>query len=516
MAKSSYDFLFSLIKSLSPSEKRHFRLNASGNYGQEEKLFMQLFNVLDKQKNYDEAKLSEKIPKLKNSQLSNLKANLYRQILSSLRIQQRKNNPIINLREILDFTRVLYDKGMYKASLNMLEKAKKIAKTNQLNTHLYLLLEVERKIESQHITGSTGPKAMELIHETNATLRIMERENDLHNLSIFLYGSYLNHGYVKTKEEFDTLSSIFEERLPKFELSELRFKDKQSLYKSYVWYYSMVHDFANNYKFAKKWLDLFFEYPEMISTQTPNYLKAHHNVLAALYMTQRTDKFDPAYESFCNFEKNHSLNLTQNETSLYQLFKYIHGINAFFISADYHLSKEFTSELVQILETNPYNWDDHRLLVFYYKLGCIYFGQNNLDQAAHFLNKITNDSLPEFRQDIQCYARILNLIVHFDLGNELLVSYKIKSVYRFLLQRNQLQKVLQEIFKFLRRTPQIKEENLKAEFSTLREKLSELKEDPFERRPFLYLDIISWLDSKILSISMQEAIKKNIQGRINN
>jgi len=159
MAKSSYDFLFSLIKSLSPSEKRHFRLSAQGKYGQKEKLFMQLFDVFDKQKKYDETKLAKKIPGLKNSQLSNLKANLYRQILTSLRKQQINNNPIINLREILDFALVLYNKGMYKASLNMLEKAKKIATSNQLNTHLYLLLEIERKIESQHITGSTGPKA---------------------------------------------------------------------------------------------------------------------------------------------------------------------------------------------------------------------------------------------------------------------------------------------------------------------------------------------------------------------
>ena len=453
---------------------------------------------------------TQKIPKLKNSQLSNLKANLYKQLLSSLRTQERKSNPIITLREQLDFAMVLYNKGMYKASLNMLEKAKKIAVSKQLNTHLYLLLEVERKIESQHITGSTSPKATQLINETNNTLNHIERENDLSNLSLFLYGTYLKDGFVKTKEELDQITKVFEERLPKNEVSRLGFKEKQSLYKSYVWYYNMIQDFANNYKFAKKWLDLYDEYPEMISTQTPNYLKAYHNVLAALFMTNRQDKFDPAYQSFCQFEKKHNTNLTQNEFSLFQLFKYIHGLNSYFISGDYHLSKEFTKELVSALNTNPYNWDDHRILVLYYKIGCIYFGQNDLDQSAHFLNRITNDVLPEFRQDIQCYARILNLIVHFDQGNELLVSYQIKSVYRFLLKRNQLQKVLQEIFKFLRRTPQIKEENLKTEFKILRSKLNELKEDPFERRPFLYLDIISWLDSKILNITMQEAIKKNM------
>ncbi len=510
MAKSTYDFLFSLIKSLSPSEKRHFRLSVNPTIGGEETLYMQLFSVLDKQKTYNEEKLTQKIPKLKSSQLSNLKANLYKQLLSSLRVQERNNSPMINLREQIDFALVLYNKGMYKASLNMLEKAKKIAHAKELSSHLYLILEVERKIESQHITESMSSKATQLIQETNTTLLGIERENTLSNLSLFLYGLYLNHGFVKTKAELVKITNAFEDQLPEVDISTLGFKEKQSLYKSYAWFYTMVQDFANNYKFAKKWLDLYEEYPEMVNPQLPNYLKAQHNVLAALYMSQRQDKFNPAYETYCKFEEDNSFILTQNEHSLFQLFKYIHGINSYFISGNYHLSKDFALELVSILETNPYNWDKHRIVVFNYKLGCIYFGQNDLDRSAHFLNKVTNDVLPDFRNDIQCYARILNLIVHFDTGNELLVSYQIKSVYRFLLKMDQLQKVLLEVFKFLRRTPHIREKELKKEFTDLRDRLSELKEDPFERRPFLYLDIISWLDSKILNITMQEAIKKNM------
>jgi antitoxin component YwqK of YwqJK toxin-antitoxin module len=144
---------------------------------------------------------------------------------------------------------------------------------------------------------------------------------------------------------------------------------------------------------------------------------------------------------------------------------------------------------------------------FNYKIGCVYFGAGDIDNAINFLNKITNQVIPNFREDIQCYARILNLIAHFELGNDLLVSYQIKSTYRFLLKAKENSKVLDEIFSFLRKTPRMLESELKSEFEALKEKLEEIEKEKYERRPFLYLDIISWLDSKIHNRSMAESIR---------
>ena len=41
------------------------------------------------------------------------------------------------------------------------------------------------------------------------------------------------------------------------------------------------------------------------------------------------------------------------------------------------------------------------------------------------------------------------------------------------------------------------DEPLKARFRALRENLIPLAKDPYERRAFIYFDIISWLESKI-------------------
>ena len=79
------DSLFILIKSLSKSEKRQFKLYVGRLVGNSEAKFLQLFEFLDKEKTYNEAAIL-KSGIVTKTQLSNLKAHLYRQLLISLRL----------------------------------------------------------------------------------------------------------------------------------------------------------------------------------------------------------------------------------------------------------------------------------------------------------------------------------------------------------------------------------------------------------------------------------------------
>jgi asparagine synthetase B (glutamine-hydrolysing) len=73
--------------------------------------------------------------------------------------------------------------------------------------------------------------------------------------------------------------------------------------------------------------------------------------------------------------------------------------------------------------------------------------------------------------------------------------------------------VQKEILKFIRKIPRIKKENLKNEFIELRDNFLKLREAPFEKRPFLYLDIVSWLESKIEHRAIQDIIREKFLDR---
>ena len=58
------------------------------------------------------------------------------------------------------------------------------------------------------------------------------------------------------------------------------------------------------------------------------------------------------------------------------------------------------------------------------------------------------------------------------------------------------------------------EKSIKAEFVKLKNALVKLQEDPFNRKAFVYFDIISWLESKIESRSVQEIIKEKVRNKL--
>ena len=396
----------------------------------------------------------------------------------------------------------------------MLEKAKKAALTKQNYTLALNIINFERHIEAQHITGSMSGKATEIKELSEEIVRKVTTQNDLSNFSLSLYGFYLRYGYVKDKKDFRFVKEYFDSNHPKVAIQQLDFYEKLTLYQSYVWYYNMTQEFQNYYRYATSWVRLFEENEEKKFTDTAIYLKGIHNELNALFMLERHDKFAPLLDKLIQLRENEKLINNHNLESLLTLISYLHGINDIYLTANYKDGVHYIKPLEELLESNKYHWDLNRIIVFYYKIACVYFGNDDWEKTILYINKIINNYYPDFRADIQCFARILNLIAHFELGNDLLVSYQVKSVYRFFIKMEDMGEVQREIFSFIKRIPTMREADLMREFKTLKNKLLVHKRDPFERRPFLYLDIISWLESKMKGTTMEEAIKANIQKRI--
>ncbi len=515
MPKQQTDYLIELIRTLTKAEKRHFRLLVKRNQANEELLFLQLFDLLDKQKRYDEALILRKIPAIKKRQLSNLKAHLYKQLLLSLRLLYRPHNTDMEIRERLDYARVLYNKGLYRQSLEILDKAKIAAQNARLNALALEILGFEKLIEGQYITRSIDTRAETLAQESREQSMQISRTHEFSNLSLQLYGLYLKMGLVRTQEEKDFVHDFFQKRLPKHDLRELGFYEKLYLYQAYDWYSLMNQDIHLYYKYARLWVELFDEYPEMVNLQTPLFLKGLHNLLNSLFMAGRYDRFMEVLERLERFELKNSDKPANNVEGLFYLFKYIHRINLHFIAGTFSEGTAVIPDLDKLLNENPYNWDTHRILVFRYKIASMYFGAGENERAIDYLNEIINQKQPDFREDTQCFARILNLLAHVELGNETLVTYQVKSVYRFLNKMKDLHQVQREILKFLRKLPQIYEYELKDEMIKLRDSLKQLEDHPYEKRPFVYLDIISWLESKIEGRTVQEVIRDKFLKRNN-
>lgn len=509
MPKQQTDHLFQLIKSLSKSEKRNFRLYVNRLKSGEGTKFSQLFDILDKQEEYNEQEILNKASSIKPQQLSNLKAHLYKQLLKSLRLKNLNSDIEISIREWIDYARVLYNKGLYQQSLRVLEKAKGMAEANRKNILHMEIVDYEKLIELQYITRSIGNRADELTSEIQEVSRKIHSAQTYSNLALKLYSLYLKVGSAKNKKDMLMVSSFFNSNfVPPEDISRCDFYEKLYIYQAYLWYNYITQDFLMCYKYAQKWVDLYRNNSEMIYNQTDMYLKGINSLLNALHMLRYHPKFEEELGNLQELIKNKKIPWNDNNLRVYYLFYYKHRINYHFLEGTFSEGVKLIPEINEYIKNYSRHLDNHRILVFYYKIASLYFGSGDYRSTIRYLNYILNFRDISIRQDFHSFARILNLVAHYELGNEDLLEYQVKSVYRFLYKMDNLQQVQRHVVDFLRRLTHINPDDLHSEFEKLRDKLVSLKDDPFEQRAFLYLDIISWLESKIENRPVQDIIRE--------
>jgi len=175
MPNRSSDTLFQLVKSLKKWEKRNFKLYVKRNTASDDLKIIYLFDALDKMDAYDEAVLLKKNKGLSKQQLSNVKSNLYKQILASLRLIRSENDIVVQLHEQLDYAEILYNQGLYLQSLKVLDRIKEYAREYHQHSYVQETLFFEQKIEALHITRSMQDRAVRLaaeMQEVNEHLRL--------------------------------------------------------------------------------------------------------------------------------------------------------------------------------------------------------------------------------------------------------------------------------------------------------------------------------------------------------
>lgn len=511
MPNRSNDELFLLIKSLNRSEKRLFKLFAKRHTFNTELKIVQLFNALDKMDDYQEDQLLRKNQALTKEQLPNLKAHLYKQILNALRQSPDDSDLDILFHEQMGNARVLYNKALYSQALKILDRLKLTA--IRFNHHTYALqaLNFEKKIESLHITRSFDERAQQLSDDFHKIIEPIRSGGLWSNLALKLYNWFISFAHSRNKEEQGKIKAFFKfekQRIPE----PITFYEILYACQAYCWYAYIQQDFLLYYRYAQKWVRLFDQNRDMIPVEKNQYLKGYHTLLTSLYVLGHHEKFSVELKNFeAIFISNNILSDT-NEEVQYHLYAYQSAINLYFTEGRFSDGLKIVNDIVAFLTEYAIFIDPYRELVFYYKIASLYFGHGDHENAIDYLNKIINWKT-NLRSDLQCYARLLHLIAHYELGNERLIEYLFKSVYRFMGKMEHLGVVEEAVFVFLKKSFTLDLKHTRPAFTALRDELKQYENDPLQKRSFLYLDIVSWLESKIDNKPVQDIIREKFLQR---
>ncbi|MEO1052687.1 MAG: hypothetical protein AAFX87_18785 [Bacteroidota bacterium] len=513
MSKQYSIDLFSLIKSLSKSEKRYFKLQSAT--GSDAK-YARLFDAFDRLSDNDERLILKQCTWIKPSQFSNLKAHLYKQLLKSIRMYNSGNVTDVQTRELIDFVQILFNRNLYQQCVKMISKARRLA---QRSDNLELQLETlkwEKRLLPYTIGRNNRQKANEIISEVQKVNDRITMINQLSNLSIKLNAIYLKTGFIRHKRDLDYVSKIVKQDLPAFQESELSFNEKMALYDLNVTYYSYIQDFENGHTYAKRWVDLIDQHSTRIPERLDIYTKALNSLLIAQYRLFKYHEFQKTKRKLRTLRNLPEAN--SNENIRLKLFKYTyaHEFNGFFMMGDFKKGVDLMDRIKPGLEAFIAQLDNHSKLVLYHKIACLYFGNGNFNGSLIWLNKIINSGDIDLREDVHCFARIMSLVAHYELGNMDVIDYYLRSTYRFLSKKDDLHSFQKYILAFIKKLDRdITEQELNKRFEQLIESLIPLTTKQFDKRAFYYFDMISWLESKIHKKPIGQLIKNKGLNRIN-
>jgi hypothetical protein len=132
----------------------------------------------------------------------------------------------------------------------------------------------------------------------------------------------------------------------------------------------------------------------------------------------------------------------------------------------------------------------------------MYVEASDHKSALIYMNLLLNHPLISIRRDVEYNARLLNLIIHFELKNFDYLEYLILSTYRFLYKRKKIYKLETLVLDFIRRLPKMNsDKDLIENFHILKTDLKSIYKKQHEKNIFLHFDYLEWVSKKLKELS---------------
>lgn len=491
--------LFLLIQSLSKSEKRSFKLSAS--MDKKEKQYITLFDLIVKQKKYDEEALVKNL-KVERGAFAVYKNHLYRLLLE--RVSAMHSSKEEELRNLLTQADFLYSKGLYPHYEKMLRKAKKFAYAHEMDNPLLEILSMEHRNAWRKRDLKNAEAVME---EDKQILRRVNNQRQYTHLSNEIIVGLSSMGDKRNKQDVKKIKVLMKNPLMKNDKNALTFKSKYSLYHTLSLYHSVNDSPEKQYHYAKKATELYESHPEKIKHDTFTYLLSVHLMLVACHSLKRYDEVKK-YTDKLNVDP---ASLTNERERIWAFFTYYDTTFDYYIkTGNFSEGIPLVEKLIKEFDKYAPKLEDSHITVLAFHIARIYFGAENFSKCLLWLNKILNEKyILNARPGFENNIRLLYLIVHYEKGNYDLLASLAKSTHHDLLSKGLVYKFESAMLDFFGKINHKKNKGQAIkELKKLKSEIENILKDKNEKMPYEEFDYTLWIESKIENKSFAEIVRK--------
>ena len=502
--------LFSLIQTLTKSEKRFFKLNSSLQSG--EKNYLKLFDYIEKQSIYNEEALKKYFEKEKFIQhLPSEKNHLYKLVLKSLRAYYSDQSVKSQLKQDIKNIEILYQKALYKECAKFVKRSKKTAADYEKFYYLFELIAWEKKLmEEDFEEGLFNHNLDELIKEETLVIEQLRNLAEYHILYSKINYIFRSGGFTRNESERKIVEEISEYHLIKGKNTAISVRATSICYYIQGLCAASVRDYDTalvNFRKTKAILDKNSKIKKDLSNRYIYTL----NFLMHCYIDNN------------DFENAHKMYVELIELSGTDEYKSLDSeVKIFSTSAIGKLQMlnkqgEFSKalDLVTIVDEKVEKYAEklnkEKILLINYSKAYSYFGNNEFKKSLRLINDVLNDNEKQLRQDVYSFSRIFNLVIHYELGNFDFIEYESKSTIRFLNKHEKDYQIEKVFMKYIKKVAKEDYSREKTEiFEAFYKEVEILMKDSSEQVILEYFDIKAWVYSKIKRIDFADAVQKKL------
>ncbi|MGZ3865360.1 MAG: hypothetical protein ACXVC6_00435 [Bacteroidia bacterium] len=495
MKKNSH--AFTLIKGLTMSEKRYFKIFSERHTIGEQNKYVVLFDELDRIKEEDEAEIKKNLRRagINTDFLSADKNYLYQLVLRSLNVFHDSKTINLEVKEILSSVEILFYKGLYKECLKLISRAETMAEECENFALMIDILMWKKKCAGYSLGLKEAAAINESIDKYIDLLTNLKRITDLYYESNLLQSSTEK---LTKQESLKKFREILEE-------PELRSKNNARSFYARIFYHLI---YANYYYAIDNKQKEYEHLQELVDMLNASQTYAVENPLDYISVCNRLlgikKYFAPAvfFDDILNLNEFAKRVAIKNEAVTERIFVHTntHEIEYYLINNEYDKALKKISGIERQLSKMNFTIEPYHLMYFYYLHAITLICVGEFRRALKFINDVLNNFDSASRPQVFVRIELLAAAVHFELKNYDLV----KSISKQLLKKNAHERILiqpeEMLLASLLKIVALKHINPTEETEIFRELETNFKKSPYFRRRAtnsLVDNYYKWIVSKI-------------------
>ena len=479
------DQLFYLIKSLTKNELSTFRNSVSN-----KKNYMELFNAIERQDSYNENEIKELFKNRKFiRQLHVTKNYLIKQILKSLRNDNADFSINIKLNNLLSEIELLFQRELFDQCSFLIEKSIKIANEHEKNSYLVILLNWKSKINIQYKNVSdTRIHVEETIQQQRKYLKNALIENEYWKLTFL---------------QFDYFSKSSDEKKNFYNNRLLSNADLAKTLRSKINFYHINYVNATTsgqpekaLEYLNRLIEILESHPSRIIEEPSSYITTLNNKVSLLLNIKQYDQIPETLEKIRSIPEKFNLHQKENIAVRLNLRTYNIELEMYRDIKDYIKAEKLIQEIEYFIKSNQKSITDDYIVIFYYQFAYIFFMINKYDNALSWTNKIFQGDFDKIRTDLFTYARFLNLMIHYELDNNIVLKYAVDATRKYLKRKRTLLHFEKVLLKFFTKISMARKDEHNKLFRDLHNNLFSKTDDKKKTDILDYIDFNFWITSK--------------------